>query len=163
MGNPITPLNQANSLTGFLPYKGKLSGETRLFSMKASIAILDGTALMVEVSTSNPTGYYTTATTTQANGQNINAILAEPIATTDSDYATAGKLKYAYEVTPTQTWYFTVGSGTFTAADVGRTCALASGGRTVAVDTNGNEFIIDGYINSTTGFGRFAMPNVQTA
>ena len=89
----------------------------------------------------------------------------ETIATTDSDYATAGKLKTV--VFPADGWLACtmegkVGAGTFTAVDVFKTVALNDAG-SVAVDTACLDLIITGYISSTRG--EFAIiPHVtQTA
>ncbi len=165
MPTVITPLNRANKTQNFYPMEGEWL--LKQMPMKASVVIADGSAVMTEVTASNPTGYVTAATTTFANGQNFAGILAEPIASTDADYATAGKMKSVWvPKTPgVSRCYFTVGSGTHSAAQQGRTCALASA-TGVAVATNGNQFIISpngGFISTTRGIGTFAMPNIVTA
>lgn len=158
----VTPLNYTNKTQNFYPIKGVWTLEQRPFV--ASAAIEAGTAVAIQVVTSNPTGNLIAAPTTQATGQNIVGILAETIATTDSDYATAGKLKGVWipiDANCEFTW--PVGSGTFTAADVGRTCALVSGGKSVAVDTNGNVCTITKFISSTRLQAKFNMAPIQTA
>lgn len=135
-----------------------------LLPIAASAAIAEGTLLAVQVSGSSPTGNLIAAATTNTTGQNIVGILAEPITSSDSDYATAGKLKQVW--VPTSQYsqaYFTVGSGTFTAADVGRVCQTAGSGISVAVDTNGLGVVIDGYISSTRGTCKLSVANVVTA
>ena len=120
--------------------------------------------MSIQVVTSNPTGNLIASPVSQATGQNIVGILAETIATTDSDYATAGKLKGVW-IPIDANCEFTgpVGSGTFTLADVGRTCALVTGGKSVAVDTNGNACTITKFISSTRLQAKFNMPPIQTA
>ena len=99
---------------------------------------MDGCLVAVEVSGSSPTGNLTIAAQTNANGQNVVGILQEPIASTDADYATAGKMKYVWIPTsPEAEMTFKVGAGTFTAADVGRICSIHTDSKSVAVDTNG--------------------------
>jgi hypothetical protein len=67
--------------------------------------------------------------TANASGADFLGILVETIATTDTDYATAGKLKSVWVPnTPYARAFFTVGAGTFTAADVFKTVAVTSGG-----------------------------------
>ena len=57
-----------------------------------------------------------------ANGADFVGILAEPIAATDDDYATAGKLKGVWvPEDATAEAGFTVVNGTFTTADIGKT------------------------------------------
>lgn len=137
----------------------------RALPMKASTAIAMGTIIATEISASNPTGNFTAAGTTNANGANYKGILMETIAATDADYATAGKLKLvAIPLNPQSSKaFFTVGSGTFTAADVGRICATAGSGTTVAVDTNGLGVEITDYISSTQGKCVFSVPYAVTA
>jgi hypothetical protein len=96
--------------------------ETKEIPMKASTAILDGGLLMPE---GGSTGYYTLAT---AASTSIPYLLMGTIASTDSDYATAGKLKKAYKIPASSgdkyELYFPVGNGTATAALIGNTVDL---------------------------------------
>ena len=97
-------------------------------------------------------------------GDDIYGIMAEPIVATDTDFATAGKLKgVRVPKTPYAQSYFYVGSGTFTAADVGATVALYSDYKSLAVDTMGLAATILKYISSTRGICMFNMPNTQVA
>jgi hypothetical protein len=158
----VTPINTPNTTTAFVPVQG--GWELRKIAMKASQAIADGCAVAVEVSGSSPTGYACLMPTTTSSGQNFVGILAEKIATTDADYATAGKLKSVWvPVDKTSEAVFTVGSGTFTAADVGRVCQFYSDSASLAVDTNGLGAIITKYISATKGQCSFNVPNAVTA
>lgn len=73
-----------------------------------------------------------------AAGADFVGIMAEPIVSTDADYATAGKLK-AVKVPKSKTAraFFTVGAGTFTAADLFRTARFHTDSLGLAVDTIG--------------------------
>lgn len=158
----VTPINTPSNSQNFVCADG--NWELRNIAMKASTAMTDGYAIAYEVSASNPTGYATLAATTQANGQNIIGILAEKISSTDSDYATAGKLKKVWVPTSKRAQaFFKVTGGTFTAADVGRVCALTSGAAGLDVDTNGAGAQITGYISSTQGRCTFDVPLTTTA
>lgn len=163
MGKAVTGLNKPNTTSNFYPFDDLWRAE--LLPMKASTAMVEGAAIAVEVSGSSPTGNHTIAGTTNANGQNIVGILAEPIVSTDADYATAGKLKLVWIPTNTQAkCYFTVGAGTFTAADVGRICQIHTDSKSLAVDTNGLGGEITGYISSTRGVCRLlSVPKAVTA
>lgn len=163
MAKSVTPLNAVNKNSNFRPADVKL-WELRLLPIAASTAIEEGTALSTEVSGSSPTGNLIKAAATNANGQNVQGILAEPIASTDSDYATSGKLKMVY-VPKVQgaVAEFTVGAGTFTAADVGRVCNIHTDSKSLAVDTNGLGAIIRGYISSTRGTCSFDVAKAVTA
>lgn len=97
-------------------------------------------------------GKHTKATNATAN---FEGILAEPIASTDSDYATAFKMKKVWiPLSPRAEAQFTVGAGTFTGADVGKSVAF-NDEKSVAVDTAGTQFVITKYQSSTKGEGIF--------
>lgn len=163
MAKAVTPLNAVNKNSNFRPADVQL-WELRLLPIAASTAIEEGTALSTEVSGSSPTGNLIKAAATNANGQNIQGVLAEPIASTDSDYATAGKLKLVYVPKAIDALAeFTVGAGTFTAADVGRVCNIHTDSKSLAVDTNGLGAVIRGYISATRGTCSFSAPRVVTA
>ena len=170
----VTPLNSPNNNANFVTIgRGERMWETQQLPIKASVAMVSGTALCVEVSASNPTGYLTAMATTNANGQNFAGILQETIATTDADYATAGKLKFVeVPLTPYAEAEFSVGSGTLGANDVGRIAQFYTDSKSIAVDTNGAGVEITGVIvtsaNATTaiparGICRFSVPRVTTA
>jgi hypothetical protein len=57
--------------------------------MKASTAMAEGAAIMPETSGADVTGYFTLMGVENAGGDDFYGILAEPIAATDADYATA--------------------------------------------------------------------------
>jgi hypothetical protein len=150
MALPITALGSKNNTQNFIPSNDQW--KVTELPYKASEALVDGGLVVVEVSGSSPTGYACKAGTTNANGQNVVGILAEPIAATDADYATAGKLKKVWvPVNSEAECFFSVGAGTFTAADVGRVAQVHTDSKSVAVDTNGLGVEITGYISSTKG------------
>lgn len=163
MAKSITAINSPNKNTNFLPADVQL-WEMRALPIAASTAMESGTLLSTEVSGSSPTGYLIKAAATNANGQNVQGILIDAIASTDTDYATAGKKKYVWVPKTTQAEAeFTVGAGTFTAADVGRVCNIHTDSKSLAVDTNGAGARITGYISSTRGKCKFDVANVTTA
>lgn len=133
--------------------------------MKASVAMVEWVLIQHETSGAAVTGYYRTLVSAgNIAGDDIYGILAEPIATTDADYATAGKLKGVR--VPTTLYaqaYFAVGAGTFTAADVGATVAIHSDFKSLAVDTLGLGATILKYISATRGVCMFNMPATQVA
>lgn len=98
-------------------------------------------------------GTVTVVTTTSGN---FAGILLAPIAATDADYAVSGKLKaVAVPVTTNAEAEFTVGSGTFTAADVGKNVDFADA-VSLAVDTSSHDqATITKYISATRGMCRF--------
>ena len=159
----ITPLNTPNNTQNFLPI-----GEgwvMKQVPMKASTAAVVGTAIGVEISSNTTTGNCTVMPATNANGANFVGILAEKIASTDSDYATAGKLKSVWVPInkSVSTAQFTVGAGTFTAADVGRICNIHTDSASLSVDTNGAGAQITGFIDSSYGLCTFDVPLTTTA
>ena len=162
MAIATTGLNKPNVTSNFYPCDDMWRMEE--FPVKASTAIAQGAVVAVEVSGSSPTGYITNAATTNSNGQNIKGIMAETIAATDADYATAGKKKFVWVPTSSKSKaFFTVGAGTFTAADVGRVCQIHSDSISLAVDTNGLGAEITGYISASRGTCALSVANVVTA
>jgi hypothetical protein len=120
---------------------------TKKLQMIASVAIGSGSAVYRVLN-----GTHTKATSSTSN---FAGILIQDIAATDSDYATSLKLKDVYvPLTPRAEVEFTVGAGTFTTADVGKSVALTNE-TSVAVDTAGTQFVITGYISATRGIGYF--------
>jgi hypothetical protein len=87
--------------------------------MKASVAIAAGAAIGLEVVSNTTTGNHTLMGLENITGKDFIGIMAEPIAATDDDYATSGKLK-AVRVPKTiyAKSYFAVAAGTFTSVDV---------------------------------------------
>lgn len=141
----------ANKNTNFLPVNSK---QWKLVDrqMIASVAMEEGAAIYrVE------DGTHTIVTNATANWEGI---LAEPIAATDADYATSLKLKKVYvPVDPRAELEFTVGAGTFTTADVGKSVKF-NDSTGLAVDTAGTQAVITGYISSTRG--KCYLTNVVT-
>lgn len=165
--NAITPIGTVNT-TGeknFTPY-GR-GWELRQIPIKASVALANGQALRWEISSNTTTGVAVSASNNSginSNGNNFIGILVQPVRSTDPDYATNGKLKtVAVPVSPEARARFTVGAGTFTSVDVGKTAAIHSDGISVAVDTAGLGCVIEGYISSTRGVCSFNIPNTLTA
>jgi len=149
--------------TGFHPVH---ANEWKLvsFPLKASVAYNIGMAMVPEISANTTTGNYTYMGVENATGADFTFILAEEVASTDSDYATAGKMKRGWvRLTPEARAYFTVGAGTFTAADVGKTVEIHSDHKSLAVDTAGKGAKIESYISSTKGTCSFDMPKTETA
>lgn len=162
MGKVVTWLNTPNETQNFLPSDDNWYID--YLPMKASTAIEEGTVLAPEISSNTTTGYLTKFSTENATGADFFGILAEPIVATDSDYATAGKLKAVWiPKTPYAKAYFTVGAGTFTAVDVFKTVEIHTDSVSLAVDTAGKGARIVKYISSTRGECRFSLPETETA
>jgi len=152
----------ANVTQNFLPSDGNWISKN--FAMKASTAMAEGAAIAIEISSNTTTGNHTLMGTENAAGADFVGILAEPIVAGDADYATAGKLK--------RVWYrknikaeaeFSVGAGTFTAVDVGKTVEIHSDSISLAVDTAGKGARITGFRSSTRGICNFDLPTTETA
>lgn len=162
MAKPVTLVNVPNVNTNFRPCDG--NWKLKAFKMKVSTAMVQGAAIMPETSGADVTGYYTLMGVENAGGDDFVGILAEAIVSTDADYATAGKTKLVrVPLSPNSECEFTVGAGTFTAVDVGKTVEVHSDSKSLAVDTVGKGARITGYINSTRGKCAFCMPNSETA
>lgn len=153
----------ANVTTNFLPVH-KSEWKQKLMPITASVAAEQGTALGYDISSNDVTGYLDLMGTENAAGYDFAGILNTTIASTDSDYATAGKLKpVLVPLHRGAELFFTVGAGTFTATDVGRTVEFHSDSKSLAVDTAGKGARITGYISSTRGKCAPGMPNTETA
>lgn len=132
--------------------------------MKASTAMAQGAAVGIEISSNTTTGNLTLMGVENASGADFQGILQETIAATDSDYATSGKLKLvAIPVNQDSIAEFTVGAGTFTAADVFKTVEFHSDSISLAVDTAGKGARITKYLTSTRGECQFVLPTTETA
>tara|TARA_R110000868_G_scaffold178700_1_gene418506 strand:+ start:1419 stop:1925 length:507 start_codon:yes stop_codon:yes gene_type:complete len=165
--NAITPLNTVNT-PGEKNFTIFGEGwELRDAIIKESTAYAAGQAMRAEISGSTTTGKLVSASTNSgvnSVGANFYGIMAEPVRSTDSDYATAGKTKKVWvPVQNNAECRFTVGAGTFTTADINKTAAIHSDGISVAVDTNGLGCKIVGYISSTRGVCTFDIPATLTA
>ena len=160
----VTPVNTPNHTQYFYPIDADFKWKLTALPFKASTAISDGAAIGIEISGNTTTGNATIMGAENASGADFVGILAEPIATTDSDYATAGKLKLVrVPNTPDAEAYFTVGAGTFTAADVFKTVEFTSGALGLSVDTAGKGARITGIITSSRGRCKFDLPTTETA
>lgn len=164
MSKVITALNVPNVTSNFYPVSVQ-DWELKMMPFKASTALADGGAVGIEISVNTTTGNLTVMGTENALGADFVGILAERIAATDTDYATAGKLKavwipksYAHSEA-----YFTVTAGTFTAADVFKRVEITSGSLGLSVDTAGKGATITSYISATRGTCKFNMPLTETA
>jgi hypothetical protein len=155
-------MGKPNVTTNFLPCDGNWI--MKKLAMKASTAMAEGVAIGIEISGNTTTGYYTLMGTENAAGADFTGILAEAIAATDSDYATAGKLKGVWvPLNKEAEATFAVGAGTFTAVDVGKTVEFHSDSAGLAVDTAGKGARITAYISSTRGKCKFVLPTTETA
>ena len=162
MGKAITALNSPNKTSNFYPADDKW--EMIMFPIKASTAMEEGVALSPEIVTNDVTGYLTKMGVENVVGSDFVGILAEAIVSTDTDYATAGKLKGVWvPKSMNASAYFTVGAGTFTAADVFKTVELHSDSKSLAVDTKGKGARIVEFISSTRGRCMFSLPQTETA
>lgn len=163
MGQVITPLNTPNKTQYFYPVSVQ-DWELIRMPFKASQALADGGAVGIEISGNTTTGNLTVMGVENASGADFVGILAEPITATDSDYATAGKLKAVWVPKSIHSEaYFTVAAGTFTAADVFKTVEITSGSLGLSVDTAGKGARIWSYLTSTRGTCKFPMPATETA
>jgi len=162
MWKATTPLNTPNETGNFYPADG--NWELKQLPLKASIVMEGGSAMEIEIVSNTTTGNITKMVGENVLGADFVGILAEPIATTDEDYATSGKLK-AVRVpsTPKAEAYFTVGAGTFSLADVFKTVEVHTDSVSLAVDTAGKGARITGYISSTKGTCNFSLPTSETA
>ncbi len=159
MALAVTASNVHNNTANFYP----ANDQWRMVQLPiaASFALVDGGALGVEVSANTTTGNLVAMPATNANGKNFQGILAEPIAATDADYATAGKLKNVWvPVSESATAFFSVGAGTFTLADIFKLVSFHSDSKSLAVDTIGNGATILGFVSSTKGVCSFSNPTV---
>ena len=162
MGKVVTGLNKPNETKNFLPADDNWYLDD--LPMKASTAMEGGSSIGIEISSNTTTGNHTVMGVENSAGADFQGILMEPIVSTDADYATAGKLKkVAIPKTPYAKAYFTVGAGTFTAIDVGKTVEIHSDSVSLAVDTAWKGARIKKYISSTRGLCDFSLPTTETA
>lgn len=142
-----------NINTNFTPIQNDRDWELVPTQMIASVAMEEGCAVYRVGD-----GTHTIATTTSGN---FWGILAEPIAATDDDYATSLKIKSVWVPRSLRAQAeFTVGSGTFTTADIGKNVDFADS-VSLAVDTSTHDqATITGYISSTRGICTF-NPNIE--
>ena len=161
MGKAVVLVNQPNNVQNFYPADD--NWELKMLPFKASTAIDEGTAIAAEIVSNTTTGYATKMGVENATGADFLWILAEPIKSTDGDYATAGKLKGVWvPKTPYAEAYFKIGSWTFTAACVFRTVELHTDYKSLTV-TKWKWARIMKYIDSTHWICRFSLPETETA
>ncbi len=162
MSRAVVGLNQPNETRNFLPFDGEWV--LRDFPILESLAIEDGTAISAQIVTNNVTGKQTKMGVENANGSDFAGILAEAIRTTDEDFATAFKTKKVWvRKSVDSRAYFTVGTGTFTKADVFRTVEIHTDSKSLAVDTIGKGARIVEFRSATTGVCAFNLPETETA
>lgn len=163
MAKAITPVNVPNNTRNFYPVN-RGEWEIRTFPIAASIVIADGTAVATQVVTSNPTGNLIPMPTSNVTGQNFQGILVEAIASTDSDFAVAGKMKGVW-VPRTRSCeaFFSVGAGTFGSNDVGRVALFHTDSKSLNVDGNGLGARITSLITTTRGTCAFDVAPAVTA
>lgn len=164
--NPITPINTVNTTgTGFRPFDGEW--KTVLAPVKASTALVGNVSLRWEISSNDVTGDLVSGSTNSGvngTGADLFGILVAPIRATDSDYATAHKLKEVYVPTaPYSRAYVGIGAGTFTTADIGKTVAIHTDGISIACDTKGLGVRIVGLVSSTVAIVAFCCATTVTA
>lgn len=163
MGKAVTTVNTPNQSGYFLPADENRELKKYPF-LASSSALSDGAAVGREISSNTTTGNLKVMGTENAAGFDFVGILAEPIATTDADYATAGKLKgVRVPKNALARAFFAVGAGTFSAVDVGKTVEITSGGLGLSVDIAGKGARIVEYISATKGICTFSMPTTETA
>ena len=152
----------ANVNTNFLP--ADENWKTELRQIKVSTAMVEGAALCIDIVSNVTTGDLDLMGTTNTVGADFQGILAEPVASTDDDYATAGKLKLVHiPMNEAAKAFFTVGEGTFTTADVGAVVQFGSTSIDLDVNTLGLGARITDYISLSRGKCSFVIPNTLTA
>jgi len=165
--NAITPIGAVNTLgeKNFTPFSR--GWEPRQIPVLESTAYAAGQAMRWQITSNTTTGKAVSGganSGVNTNGNNFIGILGQPVRSTDADYATAFKLKTVYvPVSPEARARFTVGAGTFTTADVGKTVIISSTGLALDVDTAGQGAVIEGVISSTRGICAFPMNTSTTA
>jgi hypothetical protein len=137
----VNPTDKTNSVKYFTRFAGKTKmGEVIL---TASVAATDGSILYPDPGNA---GQYTIADST-AGGNFV--VIRQTVASTDANYASAKTVAVEIPVEANVEWSFLVGSGTFTAADVGKYCDLVDE-KSLAVDTQSKLVaFITRYISAT--------------
>ncbi len=162
MWKAITALNAPNETRNFLPFDGEWV--LRDYPMLESVAMVEWAAVSAEIVSNDVTGKLTLMWVENATWSDFTGILAEPIVSGDSDYATAFKVKKVWiPKSRDSRAYFTVGAGTFTTADVFRTVEIHSDSKSLAVDTKGKGARVVEFRTSTTGVCSFMLPETETA
>lgn len=164
MSKAVTSINTPNDTGNFYPINADHDWYLDNLPMKASTAMEQWSAIGIEIVSNDVTGNLTLMWTENAAWADFVGILNEAIVSTDSDYATAGKLKSVWIPKHNKAKArFTVGSGTFTAADRFKTVEFHSDSKSLAVDTAGKGATIWGYESSTKWICMFDLPRTETA
>jgi hypothetical protein len=137
MGIAYTPINTPNNTANFMPADENWEMMKMPFRASTS-AIAQGTAVGIEISSNTTTGYLTIYSPENAAGFDFKGIMQEAIATTDADYATAGKMKMVWIPKNSMARaFFTCTAGTLNVADRFMTVEVTSGGLGLSCDTKG--------------------------
>lgn len=164
--SPITPVNTYNSSQYFNPSGiDNISWEDKDLPFAASVAIPQGALVQVEISGGVATGNLTLATPSGLNvkGATLVGIMKQPIASTDSDYATAGKLKTISVIRHPMATATFVTKATTTVKQFG-TYAIDTGALTVDGGTAGIAvFVTDVNAAGTGGTVSFPFAYTQMA
>ena len=164
MAKAVTLLNKPNKTQNFYPIMADKQWKLKMMPFVASTAIEEWTAVWIQISSNDVTWNLTKMWTENSAGADFVWIIAEPIVSTDSDYATAWKLKWVWVPTSKEAEAeFTVWAWTFTAADVYKTVEFHSDSKSLAVDTAWKGARITGYISSSRWRCRFDLPTTETA
>lgn len=145
MSNPTEKVNHTENFT-------RVKGRTKVIegTFTASVAAESGAIVYPDPGNA---GQWTKADSTA--GESFG-VLQETIASTDSDYASTKTVHIEVPDDAGVEWEFTVGSGTFTPADVNKYVDLYDE-VSLAVDTTSKkQCYISGYITSTRGRCMFA-------
>ena len=138
MANPV---ENVNDVSNFVRVKGIT--EIVEVTLSASVAIAEG---WIVYPNPGAAGQYTKADTTAWNNFGV---IRQTIAATDADYASTKVVKIEVPRGNNVEWLFTVGSGTFTAADEGKYADLLTE-VTIAVDVQTKKQVfITKYISAT--------------
>lgn len=142
------PVDKVNHVENFVRVKGRTKMIEGVFT--ASVAAEEGAIVYPDPGNA---GQWTIADSTAGNAFGV---IRQTIASTDSDYASTKTVQIEVPDEPAVEWEGTIGSGTFTAADVNKYCDLVDG-VSVAVDTQSkNVVFVAGYVSATRGRFIFA-------
>lgn len=142
------PPDSTNNTRYFTRAQGLTKVITGIFT--ASVAAAEGAIVYPDPGNA---GQWTKADSTAGASFGV---LMQTIASTDADYASTKVVNIEVPAEPGVKWFFLVGSGTFTAADVNKYCDLVDE-ISVAVDTTSKlSILITDYISATRGMCTFA-------
>lgn len=162
MSKAVAGLNTPNETRYFYPADD--NWEMKQMPFKASTAVVQWAAIWIEISSNTTTWNVTLMWVENANGADFVWIAAETIATTDTDYATAWKLKGIWVPKhPYAKAYYAVSAWTQTAADKFKTVQIASTSLWLDVDTAWKGARIVDVLSSTRWICMFNLPTTETA